>query len=213
MARTTQNVLGAFVGTIGPVTGYVRNGQNILRSSKSDVKYKPTSLRAAQLEKVKLCNRFTKAFSRTGFFSKSFPAYGNTGNGFNRVTSVLMNQAIVGSYPDLHLAYPQVMISKGKLPGAEHPAAAVMENGDLYFSFTDNSETGTASTNDKIILVAYVEALQQAIFTLHAGLRKNCEAVLSTSVFKGHTVETWIGFLSDDEANASDSFYTGSHKL
>jgi hypothetical protein len=210
MAKTNQGVLGAFTGTIGPVTGYVRQGQNILRTSTSNVSYKKTALRTAQLEKIKICNRFTRAFSGTGFLNKSFPAYGDTGNGYNRITSVLMNQALTGSYPSMHLSYPQILVSKGKLPAAEHAAAAPMTDGNLYFNFTDNSETGTASSTDKIILVAYAEALQQAVFSLNAGLRKNCEAVLQTAAFKGCAVETWIGFLSEDENNARDSGYTGS---
>jgi hypothetical protein len=213
MAKTNQGVLGAFVGTVGPVTGYVRNGQNIIRTSTSNVTYKYTGLRTAQLEKIKICNRFTKAFSRSGFFNKSFPAYGNTGNGYNRATSALMNQALMGNYPDMHLSYPHVLISKGKLPMAEHAAAVRTKDSNIYFNFTNNSETGTASTSDKIVLVAYVEALQKVVLSLHAGLRKDCEAILQTNVFKGYTVETWMGFLSDDETNASNSVYTGSIKL
>lgn len=213
MAKTNQGVLGAFTGTIGPVTGYLRQGQNILRTSTSNVSYKKTALRTAQLEKIKICNRFTRAFSGTGFLNKSFPAYGDTGNGYNRITSVLMNQALTGSYPHLQLSYPQILVSKGKLPGAEYAAATPMTDGNLYFNFTDNSETGTASSTDKIILVAYAEALQQAVFSLNAGLRKNCEAVLQAAAFKGCTVETWIGFLSEDESHASDSVYTGSYTI
>ena len=34
------------------------------------------------------------------------------------------------------------------------------------------------------------------------------EAVLDASVFKGYAVKTWIGFLSNDEMNASDSVWT-----
>ena len=213
MAKTSEGILGAFVGTIGPVTGYVRNGQNILRSSASNVKYMPTALRAAQLEKIKVCNRFTKAFSGTGFFNKTFPAYGNTGNGYNRATSVLMHQALTGSYPNIHLSYPQVLISKGKLPGALHAAAVPMKNKNIYFNFSDNSNTGTASASDITILVAYSEALQQSIFSLNAGFRKNCEAVLDTSLFKSQTIETWIGFLSSDGTHASNSVYTGKIQL
>jgi hypothetical protein len=213
MAKTNTGILGAFVGTIGPVTGYVRSGQNILRSSTSTVKYKYTPLRTEQLEKIKVCNRFAKAFTRTGFFNKTFPAYGSAGNGYNRVMSALLNQALAGSYPDIHLSYPQVLISKGKLPPASYAAAAAMEDGNIYFSFTDNSDTGTASASDKVILVAYAESLKQAVFSLQAGLRKNCEAVLEASMLKGYTVETWIGFLSNDETNASNSAYTGSMQL
>lgn len=213
MSKTSTGILGAFTGSIGPVTAYVRNGQNILRTSTSTVKYKPTALRTAQLEKMKVCNQFTKPFAGTGFFNKTFPAYGNTGNGFNRVTSVLMNQAVTGNFPNIHLSYPQVMISKGKLPSAQHAAATAMTDGNLYFNYTDNSNTGSASAHDTLILVAWCEELQQVTFSLNKGIRKDCEAILKTESMKGYAVETWMGFLSGDEQHASNSVYTGKVQL
>lgn len=69
MARIHQGILGAFTGSVRPVTAYIRNGRNILRSSTSNVKYERTALRMTQLEKIKICYRFTKAFTGTGFFN------------------------------------------------------------------------------------------------------------------------------------------------
>lgn len=213
MAQTNYGILGSFKGTIGPVTGYMRNGQNILRTSTSIVNYKPTSPRKAQLEKISVCTRFAKAFTGTGFFNKSFERDGSAGNGYNRAMSALMNQAVTGTYPSTHLSYADVLISKGKLPAAVFAAAAPMSDSNIYFHFTDNSGTGTASVDDVIILVAYFEELQQAVFTTNGGFRKDCDAVLETSKLKGYTAQTWIGFLSNDELNASNSVYTGMVQL
>jgi len=47
--------------------------------------------------------------------------------------------------------------------------------------------------------------MQQAIFRLHGCFRKDKKASLDASAFKGHIVETWIGFLSKDETDVSDS--------
>jgi len=64
--------------------------------------------------------------------------------------------------------------------------------------------------DDNVIVVAYAPDLQQAVFTLHGGFRKNKKAILNVAAFKGYTVETWIGFLSKDETDASDSVWVGS---
>ena len=104
---------------------------------------------------------FTKAFKGTGFFNTSFPAYGHTGTGFNRVTGALMSRAVTGVYPNMQLNYPQVLVSKGRLPGAQY-AKATVKNGALHFSFADNSTDGIAAADDTVILVAYCPALQQA---------------------------------------------------
>lgn len=213
MAKINQGILGPLIGNIGPVSGYMRNGENVIRSSTSNVNFRYTKQRIRQQEKLSVCMPFIKAFTRTGFFKKSFPRNGNGSTGYNRALSVLMNQAVAGTYPDIQLSYPKVLISQGKLPGAENAAVVADEDGNIHFSFTDNSDTGTASGLDKVIAVTYCEALQQAKFSLNAGLRKDGEVVLDASVFKGYEVETWIGFLSNDETNASDSVWTGRVSL
>lgn len=213
MAIALQGVLGGFTGKVGPVTAYIRNGQNILRSSTSNVKYKYTALRTAQLHKIALCSQFTKAFTGTGFFSKSFPAYGTTGTGLNRATSALLNQAVAGMYPNMYLEYERVLVSKGKLPPPENVTASVNKQGIIHFSFDDNSFIGSASPDDKVILVAYEQTMQQSIFSLNAGQRQDGEAVLDAKLFKGNAVETWIGFLSSDELNTSDSVWTGRFEM
>ncbi len=208
MATTNNSVFGAFIGTIGPVTGFMRNGKNVLRTSTSSIQNKRTPLQLAQRQKISICNRFTRAFVRTGFFNKTFPAHGHTGTGFNRVTGALLSLAVTGAYPNMQLNYAEVLVSKGLLPGAPS-AKATVKNGVLHFSFVDNSTDGIASADDTIILVAYAPDLQQAIFTLYGGFRKDKKAVLNVTVFKGHAVETWIGFLSADEKDASDSVWVG----
>jgi Family of unknown function (DUF6266) len=95
--------LGVFVGTIGPVKGFMRNGQNVVRTSTSSIKNKRTPLQLAQREKINTCNSFIHAFTGTGFFNKSFPALGHTGTGYNRATGALMSRAVTGIYPKRRL--------------------------------------------------------------------------------------------------------------
>jgi hypothetical protein len=168
-----------------------------------------TPKRLAQQQKIKVCNEFTRPFCGTGFFNKTFPAYGHSGTGFNRATSAIMNLAIVGAYPDTGLDYAQVLVSKGPLPAAREASATVDNEGNLLFSWEDNSGTGTAKANDKVIMVAYFPAAKTALFTIGAALRKDIQAVLEVQDMNGEAAETWIGFLSNDEEDAADSAYCG----
>ncbi len=106
-----------------------------------------------------------------------------------------------------------MLISKGPLPSAENASALVNTEGNILFNWTDNSATGTAKANDKVILVAYFPADRQIIYTLNAATRIDCDAVLVTNEMKGHAAETWIGFLSNDERDAANSVYTGGFTL
>ena len=209
MARKSSGILGDFIGTIGPVTGFMRNGHNLLRSSTSSVKNKGTALQLAQQQKIDVCTRFVKVFTGTGFLNKSFPAYGHTGTGYNRAMGALMSRALTGAYPGIQLNYQEVLISRGRLPAAQGAKVAKKANGILQFTFTDNSADGIASAKDTVILVAYAPDIQQAVFGLYNGFRKDKKASLNVAALKGHAVETWIGFLSKDEVDASDSVWVG----
>ena len=168
-----------------------------------------TARRLAQQQKIKVCNEFTSAFSRTGFFTKTFPAYGHSGTGFNRATSAIMNLAIVGTYPDTAIDYKQVLTSKGPLPGAVNASAIVSTDENILFHWEDNTGTGTAKANDKVVVVAYLPALKQSFFTIGAAMRKDGQAWLKIKNMSHETAETWIGFLSNDEEDAADSVYCG----
>jgi hypothetical protein len=172
-----------------------------------------TPNRLAQQQKIKVCNEFTRPFCGTGFFNKTFPAYGHSGTGFNRATSAIMNLAIVGSYPNTAIDYEQVLISKGPLPGAKNASIAVSSDGTILFGWEDNTGTGTAKGNDKVILVAYFPQSKRAVFTIGAAMREDGQALLETSGMEGETAETWMGFLSYDEADAADSTHCGSVDL
>jgi len=124
-----------------------------------------------------------------------------------------MSRALTGVYPGMALSYPQVLISKGRLPEAQSAMAVKKANNTIEFSFADNSGDGIASPGDTVILVAYAPELQQAVFTLYGSFRKDTKAVLNVTPLTGHTVETWFGFLSKDELDASDSVWTGSVEL
>lgn len=151
---------------------------------------------------------FTSRFSGTGFFNKSFPAYGHTGSGYNRATGVIMNKAIV-SNPEVILSYPKVLISQGPIPSVDYASALVNAEGNIQFNWTDNSGTGTAKENDTAIMVAYFRESKEVVYTFSVTTRKKGTGVLTINGKQG-AAETWLGFLSADEKNAADSIYTGS---
>lgn len=208
MAILPQGILGPALGRMGPVTGYQRNGRNILRTSKNNSVVKVTPARLAQREKIKVCNQFTRAFSGAGFFNITFPSYGHAGSGYNRVTSCLMNLALTGSYPEIQLSWPKVLIARGPLPGAEAAIALRGGEGIIDFTWTDNSGAGTARGTDKIILVAYSPDICKAVFSLDAGFRNDGHAYLQVPVNENSVWSTWISFLNKD-GDVADSVFCG----
>lgn len=213
MAQLTNGILGPFIGTASNVTGYMMNGKNFVRTRRRKSAAPKTPKRLAQQQKIKVCNVFTKPFCGTGFFNKTFPAYESGGTGFSRATSAIMRLAIMGTYPDFVISYPLALISRGSMPPAENAAATRTPEGNLLFNWTDNSCTGTAKRNDKVVLVAYFPNVNQAVFSIGDAERADCGASLETHTMQGYTAETWIGFLSNDENDAANSVYAGKIAL
>ena len=211
MAEIKNGILGAFTGRIGPVSGYTRNGRNIMRSAASTVTDKVTDKRRAQREKIRVCNAFINAFSGTGIFAKTFPNPDHGGSGYNRAMKVLMNSALEGVYPGYTILYDKFLISKGELPAPKDAAAGLDADGNLVFTWMDNSTEGTAKENDIAVAVAYFPGNKvRLIYSLDAAKR---EAGFATLVIpdenRGSIAETWIGFVSADGQIASNSVYTG----
>lgn len=212
MAILSQGILGSVTGKTGPVISYTRYGQNIIRSVGGTKKNKiETPARKKQRQKIKVCNEFTKAFTGSGFFNRSFPAIGHTGSGYNRATGALMNLAIV-SHPETAIVWPKVLISKGNIASVDAASADVNDEGNIIFGWADNAGTGTAKENDTAILVAYFPEQKEAVFQFSEAKRIDGYALLEMGSKKG-VVETWLGFLSADEKNAANSVYTGRVSL
>ena len=119
-----------------------------------------------------------------------------------------MNLAIVGNYPDTDIAYTQVLISQGPLPPATKASASVDSLGNIAFSRTDNSGNGTTKADDLSILVAYFPELKLAVYIIGEACPADGNVPLNTSYLKNCKDETWMGFLSNNEKDASSSAYT-----
>lgn len=208
MAIAQNGILGFATGRVGPVTCYVRNGRNIIRTARNTGVVKATEARLAQRDRIRLCIGFAKVFSGTGFFNATFPAYGHGGTGYNRAVSSLMNVGLTGSYPHQRLAYENVLVARGPLPGAKNAAAIADTTGNILFHWTDNSEDGTARPGDDCILVAYATNSNRPLFSLLAGSRSAQTAMLNATALSGETVATWMAF-RNAQGDVSDSVFTG----
>ena len=82
-----------------------------------------------------------------------------------------MNRAIVKE-PEVSLHYPLILISMGMLPGAVYASALANDDGDIVFSWVDNTCTGTAKEEDKVLMVAYFPETKTAMYEISASHKK-----------------------------------------
>jgi hypothetical protein len=100
------------------------------------------------------------------------------------------------------------LVSRGDLPNAMAPAATTTGT-DVLYTWTPNAGVGKAGATDKAILAVYCAARQQCIFTTIGPDRSTGAATLDVTPFAGQTVQTYIGFITADGRDISNSFYTG----
>ncbi|THU32910.1 hypothetical protein FAM09_26020 [Niastella caeni] len=114
--------------------------------------------------------------------------------------------------PEFNIDYSKVLVSQGNLPGGilVHVKASLST---IHFTWEHYKCSRTGQGSDKAILVAYCEALNKCIYTTWGARRQDEEAILEVPQFHGHTVQTWLSFISADGKQISKSTYTGAVKL
>lgn len=207
MAIALNGINGPFVGKVGAVVGYVSQGRTIMRGLPTRKSAKPTIPQRQQHKKFSLMNMFLRSLIPfLNETNKSAVAYIT---GYNKAFSYNVKNAISGSYPDLVINYSMALISRGDLPNIKSPTAEVLSDGRLQFRWTDNTGTGLTRPDDKAFVAVYCEELCDWVYGMQLGERSSCTCLFNASRFNGHPVQAWLGFLSANGNNVSDSLYVG----
>ncbi len=211
MGIISKGILGGFSGTVGTVIGGSWKGISYMRSQPSARKTSFSLPQLAQQAKFSLMIKFLQAF--TGLLVVSFRDFAIRMSGFNSAFRYNIQNAVVGSYPAFELDYSLVLLSRGDLPNALAPAAALTAPGQLTFSWTNNTGVGKAAATDKAMFIVYSPDRNQCIYTTAGTNRSTETGNLDVSTFIGLTVQTYIGFITDDGKSVATSIYTGPVSL
>jgi len=210
MATFEKGILGGFSGLVGTVIGGNWKGIDYMRSKANKRTFVPTQKQLEQQLKFALMMRFLQPMS--ALLKTSFNDYAVQKTGVNSAFSYNYKNAITGDFPEFTIDYSKALVSRGLLPNAAGPAVILGTGNVLTWSWTDNTG-GDAKATDTAILVAYCEAMRQAIYTTDGGTRSDLTGDLNVSTFAGEVVETYIGFISEDGRSVSVSNFTGELTL
>ena len=207
MGTFEKGILGGFNGKVGTVVGSTWKGITVMRSTPKARKGGFSNSQLIQQAKFALMIKFLQPMA--DFMNLTYKKAATKMSGFNKVFSDNIKAAIAGVYPALTIDYTKVILSKGSLPGAVSPVAASTVAGKLVFTWTDNSNNGTALSSDIAFVAAYNEALNQWIFNSNAAARSAGTVTLDVTAFSGKPAQTYIGFMSADRNKTANSLYTG----
>jgi hypothetical protein len=209
MAIIPSGITGPFIGKVGPVVGYISRGKAIMRGRPETSKSrKPSLLQKQQHAKFSLMNTFLKPI--ISFLNETKKTAEIDLTGYNKAFSYNVKNAITGSFPDLKIAYNMVLLSRGDLPNIMFPGIKPVSDGQLAFNWTDNSGVGMARANDQVFIAVFCEKLDDWETGMQLADRSAGTCLIKIPKFKGHPVQAYIGFLSANGNDVSDSLYVGA---
>jgi hypothetical protein len=208
MGRISKGILGGFSGTVGTVVGGNWRGIDYMRSQPKRRNFSSSRKQLEQQLRFGLMTKFQQPVN--SLLNVSFKSYAIRMTGANSALSYNIRNAVKGSFPDYEIDYSLFLMSRGDLPNAQNPTATAAAGSEVNFAWTSNVGTGKASGTDKAILVVYCPEMRSCMYTTSGAERSAESDSLNVSSYSGKTVETWIGFFSENEREVATSIYTGS---
>jgi hypothetical protein len=208
MAKYKNGILGAFSGKVGPIVGASWRGIDYMRTYTSKIKNPNTLPQKEQRSKMSIISKFVKPIRPLLNIGWRLRAINMTPS--NAATQYLISNAIMGDYPNFSLNPEKILISSGTLMSAKDAKAIEEADCKIKFTWDDNSGTGTADPTDLALILIFSPEKFEATFQMNEIARsaKECTLIVPET-WKDDTVICYIGFISANRKEVSDSVYLG----
>lgn len=208
MGTIKQGVFGGFSGGVGNVIGGTWKGISYMRIIPAKISNPRTERQKDQRLKFALTMKFLKPISQ--FLKIGFKNYAVSMTGINAAMAYNIHNAVEGLYPEYSINYANVLVSCGILTPAFNSEVQSVSAGTVQFSWDDNSAELSASRLDKTMLMVYNVLKGQAVCVIDKGVRSDLSQIVTVpKSFFGDQVHCYIGFISEDDMEVSNSNYVG----
>ena len=204
----SRSILGDLSGKVGELVYGNWKGIPYVRAKAVKVTNPKTAAQVDHRAKFTAIIMFLKPltpFLRVGFKSQNAHM-----SPHNAAMSFNFNNAITGVYPDYAIDYSKVLISIGTITEALSPAILSITNGEIEFTWENNSSDYYASSDDTAVLVVY-NANKQLVITLMSGNSRidGSQKITLPASFAGDEVQCYIAFQNYKQSIISNSLYVG----
>ena len=208
MGSIRKGILGGFAGKVGTVVGISWKGGSYMRSLAGKIRNPRSPLQMAQRTKFALTINYLKPMN--ALLRAGWKLYAHGQSAMNAAVSYTFANAITGMYPDYSIDPAKVLISCGGLTGVFN-ATATAASGAIEFRWDDNSGVNDAKQTDKA-LIAIVNDERGEVITDSEGAERTAgtQSIAMPARWSGDTVETYLGFISEDGKEVANSVYLGS---
>lgn len=203
MGKISQGILGGFSGKVGSVVGANWKGINYMRSKAVSVANPRTEGQVKQRTKFSVTLSFLQPI--TDFLRVGYKMYAIKKTAFNAAMSYFINNAIAGVSPDFTIDPSKVLVSRGPLTPALN-ASVTIQPGEVTVSWEDNSNSGSATSGDKSLIVVYNVSKMDAVYTTSGATRSDQSHIITIpSDWENDMLSVHLGFISEDGTKVSNS--------
>ena len=211
MGTIRKGILGGFSGKVGTVVGASWRGISYMRSLPQKVRNPRTAGQRSQRSKFALALRLLQPM--TALLRTGWKLYAHRQSPFNAAMSYALAHAVSGTYPDYAIDPSKVLVSRGNLQSASN-ATATATGGNLAISWNDNSGVGSAKQTDKALVAVLNLEKGEAITDTEGKERtEETQTVILPADWSGDEVQAYLGFISEDGREVSNSVYLGAISL
>lgn len=209
MGKIGRGILGGVSGKVANIVGSRWKGIDYIRAKPQSVANPRTEGQINQRTKFTLTLRFLQA--NLNFIKVGYKNYAVKKSQFNSAMSYILNNAIVGTYPNFEIDYSLALLTRGNLSGALNPTFDLSTTGEVEFNWDDNSSDGNASPNDRVMLVVYNPFKGESVYIIEGLKREDLtETVNIPNSYSGDEIHMFISFINEMGTQLSNSIYIGS---
>lgn len=203
-----------------PITGRTRKkfgsavfskqfGKNTLRSKPIEVSNPRTEKQKMQRSKFSLMvelSRMFLSFIRIGFKQSSIGM-----SEFNTFVKSNIKTVITGVYPNYTIDFPNLIVAKGSLTGADDAAVTAEAGKKVAVTWNDNSGYGDALDSDiaMVLVLNYDKKGMKADTASATRGDETCEITVPDS-WVGDTVHVYLSFMTEEGNKVANSVYIDS---
>lgn len=206
MARINQGILGPFSGKVGEVIGSSWKGIPYIKSRTMSFHDPKTPAQLAHRMRLQVAHGFVRSIK--GFIEIGYRELSENQTPYNKAVSYILKNAVVGEYPAIGIEPSKVMVSQGKLAGAENCLFSMEEDGKLKFSWDENVSEEDAQADDCALLLVYNFTKQQTISVQSCRSERKGTVEIPDS-WKNDKMAGYIFFASIESDAVSNSQYLG----
>ena len=210
MAKLSKGIFGPVSGRIGSVVGATWKSIAYLRSMPRKKKQKTvrTPAQIANQMKFKFVTEWLVPFYP--YVSNGFRHLAQEKTEINAAFSLNYKQAVKGKYPDVNISYPDVVLSKGNLPGLMEAEVSRKEPDVILLTWEKNEELYQVSFNDQLMLVLYSPELKIADGFIGGVKRASQKCTFKMNPkLANKALEVYVSTYTLNGKLVSDSIYLG----